>query len=246
MWLDNEAQDAIEFFWSAAGETEPFPRQLERPLLFALPVALVKLPRLTLWEIERWLHRRGPAISFSCQNRGVRGCLIAFGGKGMIFVDGADPADELRFTIAHEVGHFLVDYLLPRQKAGRRFGPSIWEVMDGMRVPTVAERLYAILDRTQIGVHTNLMDRVPADEHENLGKIEERADRVALELLASHELVLAEPDVSRPTYPERFAAVTAALMSVYGLPLAVARSYAQALLDLAGKGPSFAESLRQR
>ena len=225
---------------------ELFPRQLERPLLFALPVALVKLPRLTLGEIERWLHRRGPAFSFNCQNRAVRGCLVAFGGKGMIFVDGADPADELRFTMAHEVGHFLVDYLVPRQRAGRRFGPSLSEVMDGMRAPTVAERLYAILDRTQIGVHTYLMDRVPADEHENLGKIEERADRVALELLAPHELVLAEPKVRSTTYGERVAAASASLMSVYGLPLAVARPYAEALLDLAGKGPSLAKSLRQR
>jgi hypothetical protein len=246
MWLDNEAGEAAELFWQSAGETEAFPRQLERPVLLALPVALVKLPRLSLVDIERWVQRRGPRFSFNCRSRFVRGCLIAFQGKGLIFVDGADPADDLRFTIAHEASHFLLDYLLPRQKAARRFGPAIYDVVDGLRAPSVTERLSAVLDRTPVGVHTNLMERSAAEDDADVWKIEERADRLALQLLAPAEVVLAQADITAPGYEQRLSMLSQSLVRSFGLPPRLGRAYAHALLDITGKGPSLAELLRLR
>ncbi|HZQ09243.1 MAG TPA: ImmA/IrrE family metallo-endopeptidase [Anaerolineae bacterium] len=35
----------------------------------------------------------------------------------MIFLDGSDPANEQRITVAHEIAHFLVDYQMPRARA---------------------------------------------------------------------------------------------------------------------------------
>src|SRR5712692_3347921 len=107
MWLDTVGQDAINLFWKLSGDIETYPRNLERSLAFALPVVLVKLPHLRLWDIERWLQARGVGYQFNCQSRAVCGCLVAFGGKGMIFVDGSDPDDERRFTLAHEIAHFM-------------------------------------------------------------------------------------------------------------------------------------------
>jgi hypothetical protein len=246
MWLDNEARDAADFFWRAAGEAEPFPRVLERSVLLALPVALVKLPRLALVDIERWLQRRGPRFSFDCQNRFVRGCLIAFQGNGLIFVDGTDPPDELRFTIAHEASHLLLDYLMPRQRAGQRFGSAIYDVMDGLRAPSVTERLYAILDRTSIGIHTNLMERNSTESEMNVWKIEERTDRLALELLAPFEMVLTQADITAPSFEQRFSSISRSLVESFGLPLTLAQAYGHELLDLTGRGPSLAESFRLR
>src|SRR2546421_204494 len=108
-----------------------------------------------LQDIESWLARRAVPFSFNCRSRAVRGCLIAFGGQGLIFVDGADPDDERRFTIAHEVGHFLVDYLLVRETALAKFGAKIIEVFDGLRLPSVSERVHALLTGTSLGIYTN-------------------------------------------------------------------------------------------
>ena len=58
MWLDNASQDAIDLFWRQAGGVEPFPRKLERAVLLALPIAIIKLPRLHTNSIEKWLSNR--------------------------------------------------------------------------------------------------------------------------------------------------------------------------------------------
>src|SRR5437899_12428824 len=112
MWLDNECQEAVNLFWQRCGGTELFLWSLERSVALALPVSLFKLSHLKLGIVESWLARRGAPFRFHCQNCAVRGCLVAFGGVGFLFVDGADPDDEQHFTIAHEVADFVLDYLL--------------------------------------------------------------------------------------------------------------------------------------
>jgi hypothetical protein len=179
MWLDGESQSVVDMFWQLCGEIEPFPRRLERSIALALPITLVKLSHLKLRQIESWLQRRGIAFSFGCQSRAVRGCLIAYGGEGMIFVDGTDPEAEQRFTIAHEVAHFMVDYWQPRGRAIDKLGSTIIEVLDDLRQPTIDERVHSFLASTPIGLHTNLMERSesPGTSLAAVWSIEARADR---------------------------------------------------------------------
>lgn len=120
MWLDNASQEAVNLFWQRCGETENFPRTLERSIALALPLCLVKLARLKLNVIESWLARRRAPFQFNCQSRAVRGCLVAFGGQGLVFVDGADQVDEQRFTIAH-----TVTVLLPAENLGLTASQSL-------------------------------------------------------------------------------------------------------------------------
>lgn len=242
MWLDNASQDAVNLFWQLCGEVEPFPRSLERSIALALPVALVKLPKLRLHDVESWLQRRRVSFRFNCQSRAVRGCLIAFGGEGLIFVDGADHDDERRFTLAHEIAHFIVDYWQPRERAIKRFGDTVAEVLDGLRPPSVNERLYALLASTSIGVHTDLMEREDVDAE--LWEIESRADKIALALLAPPEAVLSEVDLSATKFDQRQAATTIVLRESFGLPASVAKSYGRSLLTAIGKGSSWVENIR--
>lgn len=246
MWLDNASQEAINQFWRQCGEIEPFPRNLERSISMALPLFLVKLPHLRLHGIESWFERRGASFRFNCRSRSVRGCLIAYGGQGLIFVDGADPDDERRFTIAHEVGHFIVDYLLIRQTVLSKFGEKIMEVFDGLRLPSVAERIHALLAGTPLGVYTNLMERdsVSVLTRSEVGDVEDRADRVALALLAPPEIVIAETDASASSYEQRETTMTGVLSERFGLPESIAIAYARALLESAGRGQSWVETLR--
>ena len=246
MWLDNASQEAVNRFWQQCGETEPFPRNLERSISLALPVTLVKLPHLKLHGIESWFERRGTSFRFNCRSRAVRGCLIAFGGQGLIFVDGADPDDERRFTIAHETGHFIVDYWLVREMAMAKFGEKIIDVFDGLRRPSIAERVHAMLASTSLGVYTDLMER---DEASALARaevwdMEDRADRVALALLAPPEEVLAEVDTSSADFTQRQEIMMSVLRQRFGLPASITAAYARSLLESIGRGPSWVETLR--
>ncbi|MFN8463962.1 MAG: hypothetical protein U0X20_00365 [Caldilineaceae bacterium] len=233
----------MELFWELCGCTEPFPRTLERSLALALPVVLIKLPRLHLAEVEQWISRRGTKFQFGCQSRPVRGCIIAQGGNGLIFVDGTDSPDEQRMTVAHEVGHFLADYWLPRTKAVKRFGPSILDVLDGIRPATITERVHAVLGSSHIGPYTTFLERGDLVEGAETWKVEERSDQIALTLLAPAEYVYPLLDVGSGKFAERVEAAAAVLRGQFGLPEEAARAYGRMLLISVGKGPSWLESL---
>jgi hypothetical protein len=173
----------------------------------------------------------------------VRGCLIAFGGKGFIFCDGSDPIDEVKLTLAHEAGHFLVDYLLPRQRALKKFGKEILEAFDGFRVPTVTERVHSVVEKTSIGIMSNLMDR--QDASVSTWVIEDKADKIGLGLLAQPEDVLKGVDFSESLFAQRVELLTKRLIKDFGLPLVAAKAYASSLLSHIGKGPSWVEGLRR-
>ena len=209
----------------------------------ALPIAIIKMPRLALGGIESWLRQRKIQYSFECESRLVRGCLIAFGGKGFIFCDGSDPIDEVELTLAHETGHFLVDYLLPRQKAIKKFGKDILEAFDGFRDPTVTERVHAVAEKTSIGTMSNLMDRQEASI--TTWVVEDKADKIGLGLLAQPEDVLKGVDFSESLYAQRVELLVKKLIKDFGLPMVAAKAYANSLLRHIGKGPSWVESLKR-
>ncbi|PYS93966.1 MAG: hypothetical protein DMF64_02975 [Acidobacteria bacterium] len=248
MWLDSASQEAVERFWQQCGEVEPYPRSLERSLSLALPVVLVKLPHLKLQGVESWFAQRSATFQFNCRSRAVRGCLLAYGGHGLIFVDGADPEDERRFTVAHEVAHFIVDYWLVRERACAKFGGQIIEVFDGVRRPSVSERVGALLAGAQLGVYTKLIERDEAGAATQgaVYQIEDRADRVALALLAPPEDVLAEADTSAVNFTLRHESVSELLCTRFGLPASAGATYARSLLESVGRGPSWVETLRLR
>lgn len=236
--------DSVDAFWSRAGTKEPFPRNLVHPAERALPVRIVHLTPLELWRIERWLWRRKTSFRFNCASREVRGCLIAFAGHGLIFADSSDPVEEQRFTIAHELAHFLEDYWLVRQRAIAKFGESITEVLDGVRSPTTHERLSAVLSGYSLGPRVNLMERDKEDSTGAVWNSENHVDAVALALLAPADAVFSRVDISRTGYLERFDRTRLVLQQEFGLPSAVATSYAKSLLASIRKGPSWTERLR--
>jgi hypothetical protein len=153
-----------------------------------LPVAIVKMPRLTGIAIEQWLWTRQLPVPLPVEQRELMGSLVAYRGHGLIFVCGADPATEQRLTIAHEAAHFLSDYLLPRQRILATLGERITDVLDGLRAPTPTERAEAILSHVQIGIHVHLLPRAGSDENSEplVFEREDRADALALELIAPH------------------------------------------------------------
>lgn len=246
MWLDTSSQQAVDLFWERCGEPEPFPRTLEQSIEFAFPVRVIKLPKLHLDKIETWFARRNTKYRFGCASRAVRGCLVAYGGTGFIFIDDADSPDEQRFTLSHEIGHFLIDYWMPRQKAILKFGADIIEVLDGLRKPSIEQRLHALLNNIHLGVYSELMTRADSvkSSQTEIWNAELRADRVAMTLLAPPEDVLAKTDVSPAKYADRIQNITGTLINEFGLPAFIAQLYGSELLTLIGKERSWSEIFR--
>ena len=245
IWLDNASKEAVDRFWQLCGETELFPRNLERSVALALPLSVIKLPRLKLNHIENWLAQHCVNFSFGCTTRAVRGCLVAFKGDGLIFLDGTDAEEEQRMTLAHEIGHFMMDYLWPRQKAIQKLGGRITEVLDGLRRPILTERVDSLLAETATTVFTKLVERDNTTaEYESVWIIEDRADRVALALLAPPEVVLNMADVSAESFEKREEELTTMLKTQFGLPVPAAIAYAKQLLNSIGRGPSWTERFR--
>lgn len=222
LWVSETAST----FWANAGESEPFPRNLRTPIANSLPLAVVSMPALRLAGVEGWMRNQDVICGIGIDDRRLRACLVARYGQGLIFLDGSDPEDEQRFSLAHELAHFLRDYLMLRREVSERLGEGVLEVLDGERPPRPEERVHALLARVQIGFHVHFMDRSPKGNvvSDAIEEAEKDADRLALELLAPSEEALEEVR----SYPseQRREVLVRLLVNVYGLPATLAAYYA--------------------
>jgi len=195
---------------------------LERPLMAAVPLTVKALPRPTVRSIQVWLADNGIAHKLDAPDRPLRACLVAYDGQGLAFIDSTDSEDERRFSIAHELAHFLRDYLARREAAKRKLGPAAIQLLDGRRKPAEAERVRALLSHTQIGVHVHLMDR--GSFQPAIQDAEESADRLAYELLAP------AADVMNALIERTQRGAVDLLRTTFRLPPAQADHYASLLL----------------
>jgi hypothetical protein len=216
--------EARDIFWDAAGTPPPYPRDLSHVLPYVLPVHRETILRLRLTSIDEWLSRYGHTKPLDAEDRALCGGLIAFHGFGIVFVDGGDQFNMQRFTLAHEIAHFLLDYYMPRAKAQAQLGPEILPVLDGRRAPTPEEKIDAALANCPIGVHVHLLDR--ADPTGAIARKEDKADKLARELLAPDE----ELTKRYRGYKLDELAMAQDLEANYGFPPAEAAAYARSRL----------------
>ena len=230
-------------FWHDAGSEEGFPRNLRRAIANALPLTVVLLPKLRLAGIGTWLREQDIFCTLDVRDRPLRACLVARYGQGIVFLDGSDSDDEQRFSLAHEVAHFLKDYWRPRHDVADRLGPHVLEVLDGDRPARHEERVHALLSNLRIGYHVHLMDRTAEGRFADatIGAAERAADILAYELLAPSTVVLDEMEAYPPT--TRREVTTDLLRSAYHLPDAAATSYASLLIPQADHTNSFVRRL---
>jgi len=216
-------------FWAGTGLEDAFPRNIEQAITVKLPLALVKLPLLNARTVGRWLERRRIATLLPLDRRDLLGCLIAYRGHGIVFICGSDAPEEQRLTVAHEVAHFLVDYLCPRRQVIQVLGDRIAEVLDGLRTATPVERAAAILSHVRLGAHIHLLPRPGKDEDSEfvVAHAEDRADRLALELVAPRACIhsfLRNLSARKAVLPEE---ACSALAVYFGLPVYAVDGIAQ-------------------
>lgn len=211
--------DLAERFWTAAGAVDGFPRDVERAAITSGFLTVLHRERLSVAMIRAWLAKVGIAHPLRVPDRPLRACLVACDGSGFAFIDSTDSEDERRFSLAHELAHFLRDYLAPRETAARRVGANAVQVLDGTRGATPEERVRAWCSRTDLGVHVHLMDR--AVVRLAVREAEENADLLAYELLA--------PAADVFDRAADAAAATELLIGYYRMPAIQAEHYASLL-----------------
>jgi len=228
--------EAAEHFWKLAGAEEPFPRELRCAVGFAVPVSVWYLPRLRTAEIDDWARRYGLPCRLSLRDRPLRACTVAHDDRAVVLIDSTDDPDEQRFSLAHELGHFLRDYDEPRERARQVLGRQAVEVLDGRRLATFDERVGGVLRGVELEAYVHLMERTP-DGHAASAAIstaEHQADLLAYELLAPHTAV--QKLLSQfPAGEWRFHGARL-LQEAFGFPPAPAARYA-ALLAPAPPAP---------
>lgn len=232
-------------FWELAGETPGYPRAMQDAITLASPLELCPTVGLRVKHVLAWARRINMACRIRGKDRPLHGCLVAWRGKGAIFYDMGDADDEQRFTLAHELAHYLLDYEAPRSRALGILGESILAVLDGERAPTPDERLHAVLSSVHLGVMSHLMERpdkgLPTSA---VLDVEDRADRLALELLAPalplYELL--DQAAAPRGFQARLAFLNDQLTTSRGLPADIAAAYARFLLGQRGE-PTFRDWL---
>jgi hypothetical protein len=229
--VNDDETKLADWFWRQAGGPTPFPRDIGVTAAWILPLFFVELPGLTVAAVGSWLRQRGIFVP-DLPTRPLRACLVARSGGGVVILDANDPADERRYSAAHEVSHFLRDHLAVREQACRAMGTAVLDVIDGLRQPTADERIAALFADLRLRPLTHLLDR---DRSGNClsgtaTEAEAAADWLALELLApraeaERRLAPLRGGINGSTWD------TAAdrLVRDFGLPVQVARRYASHL-----------------
>jgi hypothetical protein len=108
-------EDTIASAYAAAGLVPGGAPGLVVPLhdlVRAFPLVVTELPRLTRRSALAHIaapssQQRVPAVA----DEPLAGYLYANAAGGWIFADAADPLVRRRFTVAHELGHYLLHFL---------------------------------------------------------------------------------------------------------------------------------------
>ena len=177
-----------DWFWKLAGGRSQYPADIGYAASCALAVAVHAAPGLTIRAAVACLPRFGVSLPNQLPSADRPLCgYIAVGQAGaIILVDGDDSEDERRFTVAHEMSHYILEVHTHRVRAERMMDRNYLAVLYGSREPTNDERLDAWLKRVRTTPFAHLMDRAPDGGH-GCGQTlsaECDADALAVEILA--------------------------------------------------------------
>lgn len=234
------------WFWKLAGGRTQYPADIGYAASCALAVAVHAAPGLTVRAAVARLPHFGVSIpsQFPSADRPLRGCIAVGRVGAVILVDGDDSEDERRFTVAHEVAHYILEVHAHRERAERMMDRNYLAVLYGSREPTDDECLDAWLKCVRATPFAHLMDRAPDGGH-GCGQTlsaECDADTLAVEMLAPRsEMARAVRANLRLPFRRAVDEAAHAARRRYGLPPSVATEYANRLVWRIRGGPTVDE-----
>jgi hypothetical protein len=235
---------AADALWRQVGHACAESRDPARLLRYGLGVKLEPIQGLTVEVARRYLRTLHLPLPPPQHDRRLWGCLVVSLGRPYVFYDSRASNEEIRYTLAHEAAHLWLHVMEPREKARKRLGPGVLEVLDGRREPSSSERLSAMVLGVSLAPTMDMLERDQALGLVDGGVLlaEQDADRLALELLAPEEEVLQTLPAPAP-WSDWVAAAGRSLQGRYSLPQPIAEAYARRLGPRVGVDVSFAERL---
>ena len=244
----NEHGIPIEYwaawFWKRAGERGGFPTNIEYAAMSALEVIIEEVDNLTVSTAASSFGEAKSLRSGSMRDRTLRGCVVFSPNGATILVEANDDEAQRRFTVAHEVAHFILEVKRRRERAESRLGRGFDDILYGLREATDAERIDAWLRGVRLDPILHLMDRAPDGRHKcgRTNEAECAADDLALEILApSSEMASSIAAFRSSRFSETLDAASEIAERRFGLPKYVAERYASRLVWQMKGGPSSAE-----
>jgi hypothetical protein len=238
---------AKESFWKRAGGNNIFPCDIMKAVSRALPLDIVSLSELSLQKVQCWLNQKKVIIDLDINDRLLHGFILISKGTGFIFLNGTDSEKERRYTIAHEAGHYLLDYERPRKDAIAKLGKGIVEVLDGLRDATTEEQIDGVLASVSLKPYTHLLEKVGDGSFSNMDILnsENDADALALELLSPSSIVIRDtnPNKDKLSFFDFKNLCYHILRNKYLIPDSIAETYSSRLANIAVGFPSLAEKL---
>lgn len=234
-------------FWNQVKKpkSEP-PCDIAGAVSLVLPLDIISLCDLTLTKIDQWLVSKGISVLINVNDRHLHGFVLVKNGTGFVFINGTDSEEERRYTIAHEASHFILDYKIPRDKAIKKIGNGIENVLDGLREATVDEQVNGIISGVSVRPFTHLLEKEGDGSFESMKVFdaESNADILAIELLAPHaEIIKATLGGRKLTFDLFDQYCLDILISKYKLPESIAKQYSKRLAYTVTRGPSIMNKL---
>jgi len=245
--VNNYAVSVAKEFWSATRINNEPPFDIAGAVSLLFPIDIVQLSDLSTAKIDHWFSSRNINIQTHVKDRHLHGFVVFSRGVGFMFVNGTDDEQERRYTIAHEISHFLLDYKIPRDKIILKLGVGVEEVLDGIREPSATEMVEGIIKHVSVKPFTHLLEKDGNGSFENLQvyHAENNADTLALELLApaSRLKAVVLKGKKKLSYAEFCSACNDLLLHRYKLPKKIAIDYAKILAYKITGGPSIMDKL---
>jgi len=226
------------------GQPIRYPIDLAGLLPFSFDVALVQIANLSVVQVNAWFSDKGSQPpSRDHPSRALYGCVVIEQGHAFIFIDSQVTEAEQRFTLAHEFSHYVVEHYYRRQQVQRELGESFVAILDGKRMLTPEDQLIAMRRHIPLRPYQHFMHREADGQigERRISEAEQRADLLALELIAPHRLLL-----RRCAAREMFAMQANLyhdLVQQFGLPPLIADSYATQLSGFFNIAPSIRQRL---
>ena len=244
MTMDLDQAYWANWFWKRAGGRPSPPVDIGYAATCALEVGICPIDGLTPVTAADYLRRVGIECADGVDERELDGCIAVGPHGAMILVEMRDHDAHRRFTIAHEVSHYILDVHSHRHRAERRMGRDYVGTLYGSREVTPTERIDAWLNNVRTSAITHFMDRAPNGRYgcENTLESECSADRLAIEILAPcAEMVTVASDCGKLPFRDLVDAVRRIAEQRFGLPDAVAAPYASRIVWRLTGGLSTAE-----
>lgn len=248
-YTGSQIEEIAAQFWERARQVRQT-RNIFEAAKLVLPVEIVFISDLNLLKVKQWLTGKDLWDLIGNQevnDRVMHGLILPLRGSALIFINADEPEREQRFTIAHEVAHFLLDHELPRQRAITQLGNGIREVLDGNLAPQLSEEVIAVIRGIELRqpVHPIEKDGDGSFRSWATFNAEKDADRLARELLAPRREVISYTLAGnqKPSYKAFVEKCSEHLEQYYLLPTPAAYEYAAKLAYWITNGPSFMDKL---